>query len=117
MYLELAETRKDHGSKTYRSDEYVAQEKTKGTTVHEGGCCSKKETCTDDTTNTGNEVRCAHTASTEGHVPNHGDMTILELAMKGGVDLGGCCLALDRFGVDIVGKVLLVAALVGSHGE
>ena len=32
------------------------------------------------------------TASSEGYVPDHSDMTILQLAMEGGVNLGSFCL-------------------------
>jgi len=45
----------DHGSKTYRSHKDVAQKMAKGGAIHKGGCCSEKETGTDDTTETGNE--------------------------------------------------------------
>lgn len=46
------ERERDHGCKTNCSNENVAQEKTNGTTIHEGSCCSEEETGTDDTTNT-----------------------------------------------------------------
>ena len=52
MCLRLAEIGRDHGSKTYRSNEQVDQENTEGTSIPEGGCCSEEETGTDDATNT-----------------------------------------------------------------
>lgn len=53
----------------------------------------------------------------EEYVPDHGNMAILELAVEGSVDLGGCYLALERPDIAIVGAFLLVAPLVGGHGE
>ena len=76
MCLELVGTRRDHGSKTYRSDEDVAQENTDGPTVHEGGCCSEEETCTNYTTDTGSE-RQPWDGTELGEVPDHGDMAVL----------------------------------------
>ena len=44
-------------------------------------------------------------------------MTVLQLAMERGMNLGGCYLALDRLDVGVVGVFLLVAACVGGHGD
>lgn len=55
-------------------------------------------------------------ARTEG-IPDHGDMTVLQLTVEGGVNHGGCCLALERPGLCLKAKILLVSAFVGCHDE
>lgn len=79
LYGELGDRGRDHGSKTYRPNEKVTQEETKGTTIHEGRCRSKEETGTDDTTNTGStdEHGFELLARVKRYTPDHGDMTVL----------------------------------------
>ena len=82
------ETERDHGSKTYRSNEHVDQENAEGTTIHEGGCCSEEETGTDDTTKAGSTGQLeGWNGKHGGYVPDHSNMTALQLATERGVNL------------------------------
>lgn len=47
--------------------------------------------------------------------PDHGDMTILEFAMEGGIRVWGWSLVLDRLCIDIIDE--LVPGFVRGHGE
>ena len=83
----MVKTGRDHGSKTYRSNEHVNQEYTEGTSIVEGGCCSEEETGTDDTTNTGSTGQLERwNCGAGGYLPDHSNMTALQLAAERGVN-------------------------------
>lgn len=55
------------------------------------------------------------TVCAEEDVPDHGDMSIPQLAMESRINLRRYCLSLNRPDVDI--KFLQAILLVGEHGE
>lgn len=49
------------------------------------------------------------------YVPNHGNMSVLELSMEGSVNIGSLSLIFDGLGVDFIGDFVLV--LFSGHNE